>query len=330
MSWRELFLTGSAQHGVVTLSDAEACGVSRSTFLHRVEREGWRRLHPGVWALPGGVDSPMRDSAAALAAAGPHALLARRSAAWLWGLRDHAPPRPEVLVRHAAGRPRLDGIVVVQSRTARPERGARVHGLRVTPVARTLGDLARGVSDEQLVAMIIAARRKGLVDLSDLAVEVGVRRKAQGVRRFRAAVEVCADGAVDSMLEREVRDGLAAALLPPPHPEPVWLGSGPGRLQIDIAWPERKVGIEVDGFAHHSDAEDLARDHRKTNVLAAAGWVLLRVGYLRWRRERGAVLGEVRAVLAAHPTVAEAFAADNGKECLRNGDEGRSAAAVRA
>lgn len=47
-------------------------------------------------------------------------------------------------------------------------------------------------------------------------------------------------------------------------------------FRVDIAVPEAKVAIESDGFAHHSSAADLERDHARQNGLVAAGWTPLR------------------------------------------------------
>ena len=298
--WADFLARGIARHGVVTLADAVDCGIPPATLQRRVAREEWPALHAGVWALPGAPDSPLRASAAALVASPDHSMLARRSAAWLWGLRDTAPPRTEVLVPHGESRPRRDGIVTLQSRSLRPVDGRIREGLRVTSPARTIADLARVTSSHHLAEIVVRARQRGLVDLPELAAQVAVMRKAPGIPRLRAVVDMLSGERVDSMLEHDVRVSLANARLPVPAPEPVWIGSGRGSVQIDIAWPDRKVGIEVDSFAHHSSHEDLARDHRKTNVTAAAGWTLLRVGYLRRQSDRAAFIAEVRAVLTAH------------------------------
>ena len=285
------------RHGIVTAPMAADAGVSERALRRRAVEENWPRLHHGVWALPGSPDTPLRDCAAALAAAGPQALVARRSAAWLWELRPNAPVRPEVLVANDDGPVRRAGLVALRTRTLTPEDAVLREGMAVTTPARTLADMARVSSQERLLEMVVTARQSGLVQLPELAAQVGGMSGSPGIQRLRRAVELLDGERVDSLLERELRRGLGAAGFPKPDPEPLWLGTGPGRVQIDIAWPDRRVGIEVDGFAHHHTAEDLARDHRKNNVLAAAGWVVLRIGYLRWQRERAAFLNELRSVL---------------------------------
>ena len=49
-----------------------------------------------------------------------------------------------------------------------------------------------------------------------------------------------------------------------------------GPYVIDIAFPEARVAIEVEGWTWHVDAERFRNDRRKGNALVGAGWTLLR------------------------------------------------------
>lgn len=296
-AWAELHRVGARRHGVVCLDDARACGISASTLKHRADAEGWQRLARGVWALPGSAPTPWREHAAALTAASDEAVLARRSAGWLWGLRPAPAARVELLTPFPTRATRQAGVTALRSRSLRRQDVTTRAGFRVTTAARTLGDLASVSSVERLVEMVVAARQRGLVVIADVVEQVAIMRNTPGIPRLREAVMLLDGEHVDSMLERDVRRGLRAAGFPPPVAEPIWLGTGPGCMQFDIAWPQWKVAIEVDGFAYHHTAEDLARDHRKANVAAAQGWVLLRVGYLAWRTARQEFLAELRDTL---------------------------------
>lgn len=46
---------------------------------------------------------------------------------------------------------------------------------------------------------------------------------------------------------------------------------------LDLFWPHARVGIEYDGQAYHSSAEDLGRDRRKNSELSCKGITVLRV-----------------------------------------------------
>lgn len=314
-SWAGLVDEARRRHGVVTLTDVRRHGIAERTFRRRTEAEAWPQLHRGVWALPGTPETPLRDCAAALALAGPGAALARRSAGWLWGLRTQAPARAEIILPNSFPPVRRPEVTALRSRSFELLQATRHAGLTVTTAARSIGDLAAVTSTERLLELVVQARQRGLIDLPSLVAQVARMRKAPGMPRLRAALDLLDGEQVDSMLEREVRRGLRGVGLPAPLPEPLWLDVRGRRRQIDIAWPSLLVGIEVDGFAHHQTAADMARDHAKANALAAEGWVLLRVGYLRWRDDRVGFLGEVRRVLGSRGLhVARSFPANSGRK----------------
>lgn len=50
-----------------------------------------------------------------------------------------------------------------------------------------------------------------------------------------------------------------------------------GPYVIDLAFPQVRLLVEVDGAAHHSSPRAQARDDRKDALAAAEGWRLLRV-----------------------------------------------------
>ncbi len=46
---------------------------------------------------------------------------------------------------------------------------------------------------------------------------------------------------------------------------------------MDFAWPEVKIGLEVDGFGYHSDRRAFADDRQRDIELQLAGWRIVRV-----------------------------------------------------
>ena len=56
---------------------------------------------------------------------------------------------------------------------------------------------------------------------------------------------------------------------------PVWTG---GELVgvVDVAFPAKKIAIEVDGWAYHSDVDRFRRDRARQNDLIMLGWTVLR------------------------------------------------------
>jgi very-short-patch-repair endonuclease len=67
---------------------------------------------------------------------------------------------------------------------------------------------------------------------------------------------------------------------------------------IDVAFPEPKVAIEVDGWAWHVDADRFRNDRRKGNALVRAGWTLLRFTWHDLTARPAECLAEIRDALA--------------------------------
>lgn len=78
---------------------------------------------------------------------------------------------------------------------------------------------------------------------------------------------------------------------------------------IDIAFPEKKIAIEMDGDFWHVNEEkgfspifqaqkkNIANDMRKNSYLKNAGWTVIRVWQSTWEEDNGTVLGEICQVL---------------------------------
>lgn len=93
-----------------------------------------------------------------------------------------------------------------------------------------------------------------------------------------------------------LRDQIVEAGLPEPFREFVW---HPTRnFRADLAWPDRKFIVEVDGAVHRIRGK-FERDIERHNLLIRAGWIYIRVTpemvrsgeALQWVRE---FLEEVR------------------------------------
>lgn len=68
---------------------------------------------------------------------------------------------------------------------------------------------------------------------------------------------------------------------------------------LDVAVVQRRLGIEVDGWAWHSDVERFARDRHRQNALVLAGWTVLRFTWHDLTRRPEAVIAQIKAALRA-------------------------------
>lgn len=288
------------QHGLVERGQAAALGVDPRALARRVDREGWERLHAGVFALPGSLDTGERRVLAAVLAVQDHAWATRWTAAYLWGLSDRLRVPVTLTVPHQHRAAALRGVQTVRSRTLAPEDVTRRHGVPVVGVARMLADLGPVLPLSELRGLAIDARQRGLVDSAQLWAIWERLRKAPRQRNLRALALLLQGDVerVDSEFERRVRALLRRAGLPYPHPEPFPVRDGGVRVaRIDIAWPRWKVGVECDGFRYHSHRRQLDRDSARQNTLIALGWRLARVTWDQIERAPDTITDVVHRLL---------------------------------
>jgi very-short-patch-repair endonuclease len=77
----------------------------------------------------------------------------------------------------------------------------------------------------------------------------------------------------ESKLEQRFDQQLTVSGLPAPIKNYFYL---PGRdLEIDRAWPQWKLGVEINGGAHRASMANLARDCEKICLGLLAGWWIL-------------------------------------------------------
>jgi very-short-patch-repair endonuclease len=265
-----------AQHGLVSTDQAVKClGPSR--------KQRWvaeRRLlsvQPGVFRVAG---SPETWHQALLAAAlSADAIVSHRSAAELWGLIQPAgyidvsvtPPN------HPRLRPPAIAHRIID---LHPELAVERMGLRLTDPTRTIIDLGLVLPTwavKDCLSRGITTKLFEVGEVERLRDALGRQgRNGTGVVREVLEERLLTVGDEESLLERRFLDLMRRYGLPPHSFQfEVWhAGRFIGR--VDAAYPDRKLAIEVDGFAHHSSPDAFQRDRTRQNRLVALGWTVLR------------------------------------------------------
>ena len=70
-----------------------------------------------------------------------------------------------------------------------------------------------------------------------------------------------------------------------------------GPLEIDLAYPEVRVGIETDGRVGHLNEHAFVWDRDKQTRLQALGWAIIRVPWDTYRHRPGFLIAKVGQVL---------------------------------
>jgi predicted transcriptional regulator of viral defense system len=289
--------------GLVFSEHARAAGVSADQLWRHTKRGELLRLHPGVFRHTAVAPSPRQLLVAAVHAAGPGAVVSHRSAARLWGLTERFDDVVDILTTRRR-RVRLEGVIAHQVPIIRPEHCSLRAGFMVTTVERTLVDLGsvlpRSAVDGCFEQALITERTT--FTRVAAAVDVLMRPGATGAAVLRAVLDDWLLGLErpDSALEPAMARLLARfGVRPGIFHHRVHDESGRLVAEIDFAWPDARLAVEIDGFAHHSSRTSFQRDRARQNHLVAAGWRVLRFTWEDVVRRPSHIAALIAAELAA-------------------------------
>jgi len=69
--------------------------------------------------------------------------------------------------------------------------------------------------------------------------------------------------------------------------------------KVDVGFPSRKVALEADGLAFHSDSDDFHNDRIRQNAIILSGWQVLRFTWIDLTEYPDRVIAEIRRAISA-------------------------------
>ncbi len=276
----------AGQHGVVSRRQLLDAGLTSRMVQARVARRQLLPLHRGVYAVGHAQLRPEGRWLAAVLAAGPGAALSHRSAAALHGIRESA-----ALDVTTMRRVTVRGVVVHRTTRLDGEDVTTRRGVQTTTVARTLVDLAKVVTAEQLGKSLREMDRRGCLGT---AVVESCRGRGDGA--LRAALERHARLATTLTLS-ELEDRFLALLDDHDLPRPLTNHMLHG-MKVDAVWPGQRLAVELDGWAFHHDRAAFEDDRARSARLAQAGWTPVRFTHAQVVEKPREVAATLRALLA--------------------------------
>ena len=290
--------------GIVTRSQLRLAGWSSSRIDRSTDRGMLIPVARGVYRVAGAPLSRRAARFAALAIAGDRAVLAGWSAAEVHGFSEARPGPFRALVPHGTSARNSDTSLVRVSRTRRlaPDETNRIDGIPVTDAARTLLDLARFTTFEALTELAAAALRQRVASVGEISAAIEAHPGARGRGRLRSVLGLLSDDAGDTRSDVEVITLLAlvdAGLPRPVLAHRVVDDAGRFLAEVDLAYPDRRIAIEIDGFRWHSSPARKRADEQRQNQLVLAGWTVLRFSAADVHRRPAEVVDAVRMALDA-------------------------------
>jgi Protein of unknown function (DUF559) len=255
------------QADVVAAWQLREAGWTAKRVWHHARSRGWRRVHPGVYALTASPLSRLQLWWAATLTA-PDTVLSHGSAGACFGFYRFEKPFEVVTRPGRGGRRRQGGVLVFRSQRLEGQ-VTRHDGIPITTAERVLADLAPGLSDKRV----------------GRAFREAIRLKTTTAKKVRACVEGRRGTAVLHDLAtryahipygrtRSDPEGHALELLHDAGIEPPKVNIKVAGEEADLVWLGRKLIVEIDGPQYHQFREE---DTRKESKWRSAGFVVRRI-----------------------------------------------------
>lgn len=299
---RSINRLASRQHGLVTRQQALECGAPRAGIEWKLDQGQWLIVRPAVCALAGAPVTWEQAVLAACLAGGPAAFASHHTALRLWGL-DERIDQDGIHVTSPPGRRiRLDGIVAHRTTLLAPLDVSRRTGVPCTTAARAIVEVSGTLGSAATGKLLDLAIRRHRGELE--AVRACVARLAgPGRRRLTVIRHVLGERLPgwdpgDSDLEVRVLRALhRAGFAPPVQQHPVHIDGR--RRRIDLAYPDLKIAIELDGWDAHGVRSAFDADRARRNELTILGWRVVQFTSAMTDREVVDQVGRLLTSIAA-------------------------------
>mgnify|MGYP003115082483 CR=1 FL=1 len=288
------------QHALITRPQLGALEDGLA-LLRRMLRNGtWMRLDAGLYG-PAGVPMtwPRRLMAAVLLAP-TGSLASHRAGAHLTGVGGFDPvPAPEISIPAGATFRRAD-VIVHESTDLELAAPCRIDGIPCTGPTRIAMDLGCVISEKRYRQTVRELRHEHGVT-SDALLRTFLRHKRRGRNGGGALRDWLdryfeVDGVPESGLEQLVLDAILDACLPAPLAQH-WVHAAGASYRLDLAYPERRICVEVDGVQHRDDVDVREGDVVRQRVLEEAGWTVIRIRSWCFASDLAAALRQLRGHL---------------------------------
>ena len=278
----ELAAIAAAQRGVVSRAQLLVRGFTNEDVGRLVKAGRLIRVHRGVYAVGHRILTTEGWWMAAVLAGGRGAVLSHGTAAAVWDLGRATGGVVHITVRGDPGRKRRRGIKVHRSTTLTARDVTLRHGLPVTTPARTIIDLSRTLDGRKLEHIVDLADQRGLVDFTDL--------RAAHSASLQAVLQNYRPAPTRSELEERFLTLCDEHGIPRPETNTHIEG-----VLVDFVWRERRLIVEVDGYAYHRAPSRFERDRENDVTLTLKGWRVMRFTWRKVDERPGWVAAAIRA-----------------------------------
>jgi hypothetical protein len=272
------------QGGVISRRQLRALGESDTSITLSVRCGRLHAIHPGVFAVGHPAIGLLGRLNAALLYGGDRAALSHQTAGWCHGA---IAIEPQTIHLSEPGERRSRASVRIQH--PRSVAHQLVNGLRVTPIPRTLLDLAWVLAFPSLRRAIAELDHRRKLDPVAIYAQLGRGRRGSAALREAMTSHLPELAATFSVLEERFLALIDEANLPLPEVNAYVEG-----MVVDCLWRGARLVIELDGHATHDRPAAIETDRRRELRLRRAGLRVIRYTWQQVTQTPDVILAELR------------------------------------
>lgn len=296
MSQKMAALVAAAEqrNGIVLVEDLERLGIRASTRQRLVKDGVIRPIHRGTVFALGRSTLDIAAEIAAACWAVPNAWASGNTAAEYWGIRRIPRGRIEMSM-HSLRNPRLNGVRIRRTNLPDPELVYLPAGGVVSSPAQTIFEIAHETDDRTLLSAFEDCVNRDLASVAEIRAfgSRAIKMGRPGSARFRRVILGRPDDLPIAMSHAELI--LARALA---EEDPRWVRQhklllpGGSTAFLDVARPDIKLGVEVDGGLHDTPI-GVHSDKRRDVAAANVGWQILRLSTADVEQELRSLVSQI-------------------------------------
>lgn len=272
---RRIAAIATGQLGTFSRAQANDAGLSDRQLRSRVQSGFLVQTGPNSFRVSGAPTSLRTELSSLLLDVRAPVWVTGPTSAALHGFDGYVLRRPFHVLIPAERNVRRAGAVIHRSATIEPLDRTTIDGFPTTSAVRTIIELARHASAEQLIGAIEGALLGGTMS-EDLLRRRVSSMKSRGRHGIPALLEVLdrrriGDG-VESWLEREYLRLIREAGLPSPRTQQVLSRTAEHLVRVDCRFPGTNLVVELMGYRFHRSRSQMNRDAARLNALIADGF----------------------------------------------------------
>ena len=277
------------QHRVFSILQLKKIGIPSGSIQTMVQKDIFKKLTIGVYTVDGSGTSWHESAMASVLGAGPNAALSHESA--LINLKllkeDFISLRKGKMIPFHVTLPRSSSRRITSSihRSIYKDESTLnvvVNAIPQVPIEIALIESARHLPEQFLNSVFDVAIREKFTTAKKIKVTLDLMWPAPGRSKTRVQENIgghlanvkiikCAESALEVRILRII-SGMTNCRVSAQFQVHI----NGNRYRLDIAIPDQKIAIEVDGYAFHCGREAFDNDKKRQNDLVSNGWRVLR------------------------------------------------------